>query len=125
LDIADLSLNNAVAEVQQVRELVNTYTAKAEGTTDAAEKSRYTEIIAKLEPVLSNAIMDATKIVGTTGAEIAPGTDGFKAMTEIGNSLSVIKDSTVLSGTMDKLNSISGASGSTSFKTYVNVITKR
>jgi hypothetical protein len=125
LDIADMNLNNAVAEVQQVRELVNTYTAKAEGTTDAAEKSRYTEIIAKLEPVLSNAIMDATKIVGTTGAEIAPGTDGFKAMTEIGNSLSVIKDSTVLSGTMDKLNSISGASGSTSFKTYVNVITKR
>ncbi len=125
LDIADLNLNKAVSEVRQVRELVNTYKTKAENTADTTEKSRYSEMAAKLEPVLSNAIMDATKIVGTSGAEIGPGTDGFKAMTEIGNSLSVIKDNTVLSGTMDKLNTLSGTLGSSSFKTYVNVITKR
>lgn len=124
LDIADSNLNKAVTEVQQARDLYNSYKDKAESTADATEKSRYTEMAAKLEPVLSNAIMEATNIVGTSGAEIIPGTDGFKAMTEIGNSIGAIKDNAILSGTMDKLNKIGSTTGSSSFKTYVKVITR-
>ncbi len=124
LGIADVNLRNAVDEVQTVRGLVDNYKARAEKAATDAEKKTFEDMASKMETILSSSITETTKIVAASGVELNVGTDGFKAMTEISANIGVIKDSAVLTSTLDAMKTLTGTGRSTSFNTFVKNITR-
>lgn len=123
--INDLGLGKAVKDMKSMREVLAGYKAKAEQVNDPAEKEKYNNLAIQLEEDLSSTITEITQQVADAGLDVSVGTDGFNALLEVNNGLSVLNTETVLTKTTENLTQLAGAGRKQSFNLMLGNILKR
>ena len=121
----DANLERAVKDVTSQRDVLAGYKTKAETTTDPAEKQRYIDLAGSIENDLSTSISAVSQYVANTNMDVAMGTDGFRAMMEINNSMSSISNAAILTKTTESLNKLADTAQNASFNLVVKNIIRR
>ncbi|MBK7173998.1 MAG: hypothetical protein IPH84_12355 [Bacteroidales bacterium] len=123
--IKDSGLGKAVKDMKSMREVLAGYKTKAEQVTDPVEKEKYNNLANVIEDDLSKSITDLTQQIADSGEELSVGTDGFNAMLEVNNGLSVLNTETIVTRTTENLTQLSGTGRKASFNLMLGNILKR
>ncbi|MBK7029909.1 MAG: hypothetical protein IPH45_12150 [Bacteroidales bacterium] len=123
--IKDSGLGKAVKDMKSMREVLAGYKTRAEQVADPVEKEKYNNLANLIEDDLSKSITDLTQQIADSGEELSVGTDGFNAMLEVNNGLSVLNTETIVTRTTENLTQLSGTGRKASFNLMLGNILKR
>lgn len=123
--IQDLTLQKSVTDIRSKKDVLSSYRAKADQSTDPAEKQRYLDLSNTIEEDLSNTIHDATQHIANADMDVTVGTDAFNALLEIGNGIQAISNEAILSKTTENLSQLTGATRKNSFNLALGNLLRR